>query len=238
MANRQSPDAPGFKAENEIDLVLGNANPNPSRVGCPSRDVLIALARRERPVDDPAYDHLIKCSPCYREVRALQQATGERRPFAPASRVPWAVAAAAVLALAIVGTTFFLSRSNRVEQIAQTPAPRSESVASTSAQLDLRKFTVSRSERNDSSPEPTTIPRARLSLTMLLPVGFEAGDYDVQVLDANLTSKVSTSGRAEIRDYITTLHANLDMTNLAPGAYQLAVRRHGEDWRLFPVNVK
>src|SRR5262249_62268433 len=73
MANRQSPDATGFKAENEIDLVLGNANPNPSRVGCPPRDALIALARRNRPIDDPAYDHLIKCSPCYREVRALQQ---------------------------------------------------------------------------------------------------------------------------------------------------------------------
>jgi hypothetical protein len=40
------------------------------------------------------------------------------------------------------------------------------------------------------------------------------------------------------RIHITTLHATLDVSNLAPGAYQLAVRRHGEDWRMFPVNVK
>ena len=238
MANRQSPDAPGFKAENEIDLVLGNANPNPSRVGCPSRDVLIALARRERSIDDPAYDHLIKCSPCYREVRALQQAAGERRPFAAPSRLPWAIAAAAVVVLGILGTTFFVSRSDRGSQVVQTPATSSPTVVSTSAQLDLRKFTVARSERTETSPEPTTIPRGRLNLTMLLPVGFEAGDYDVQVLDSNLTSKASTSGSAEMRDYITTLHATLDVSNLAPGAYQLAVRRHGEDWRMFPVNVK
>src|SRR2546421_9577616 len=121
MANRQSPDAPGFKAENEIDLVLGNANPNPSRVGCPSRDELVALARRERSIDDPAYDHLIKCSPCYREVRALQQASGERRPFAAPSRLPWAIAAAAVVLLGILGTTFFVSRSNRASQVVQAP---------------------------------------------------------------------------------------------------------------------
>lgn len=238
MANRQSPDAPGFKAENEIDLVLGNANPNPSRVGCPSRDVLIALARRERSIDDPAYDHLIKCSPCYREVRALQQTAGDRRPVAAPSRMPWAIAAAAVVVLGILGTTFFVSRSDRGSRVVQAPATSSPTVVSTSAQLDLRKFTVARSERTETSPEPTTIPRGRLSLTMLLPVGFEAGDYDVQVLDSNLTSKASTSGSAEMRDYITTLRATLDVSNLAPGAYQLAVRRHGEDWRMFPVSVK
>ena len=79
MANQRQPDTSGFTAETDIDLVLGNANPNPTRTGCPSDDVLTALARRERSVDDPAYDHLTKCSPCYRRVRALQQGIGERR---------------------------------------------------------------------------------------------------------------------------------------------------------------
>jgi len=152
--------------------------------------------------------------------------------------MPWAIAAAAVVVLGILGTTFFVSRSDRGSQVAQAPATSSPTVVSTSAQLDLRKFTVARSERSEPSPEPTTIPRGRLNLTMLLPVGFEAGDYDVQILDSNLTSKASTTGSAEMRDYITTLRATLDVTNLAPGAYQLAVRRHGEDWRLFPINVK
>jgi hypothetical protein len=64
---RQNPEGKPFTAENEIDQVLGNANPNPARAGCPPQDVLVALARRQRPADDPAYDHLIKCSPCYRE---------------------------------------------------------------------------------------------------------------------------------------------------------------------------
>ena len=68
-----------FTPENEIDVVLGAASPNPARVGCPPGDVLVELARRTRSITDPWYDHLIDCSPCYRAVRALQQAAGEWR---------------------------------------------------------------------------------------------------------------------------------------------------------------
>lgn len=61
-----------FKSEDEIDEVFAGANPNPARIGCPPRDVLTAIARKELPIDDPAHDHLANCSPCYREFRALQ----------------------------------------------------------------------------------------------------------------------------------------------------------------------
>jgi hypothetical protein len=58
----------------EADELFGRAYPNPDRVGCPSREDLIALARRERPIGDPAYNHLKECSPCYLEGRAIQEA--------------------------------------------------------------------------------------------------------------------------------------------------------------------
>jgi hypothetical protein len=237
MANqRQHPDPSGFTAENEIDLVLGNANPNPARVGCPPRDVLIAVARRERPADDPVHRHLIKCSPCYREVRALQQAAGERRVIAGQLRMWWAAAAAAVLVVGIVGSWVLFSRPGGIA----TPS-RERSVSSNpaamSAQLDLRKYTVMRGDERQAEPEPISLPRGRLNLTLLLPVGSEPGQYDVQVLDSNLASKASTTGDAEIREYITTLDAMLDVGALSPGAYQLALRRHGEDWRLFPLRL-
>lgn len=50
-----------FVPENEIDLVLGYANPNPERTGCPPRDALAMLARRERDIGDPRYEHLRRC---------------------------------------------------------------------------------------------------------------------------------------------------------------------------------
>jgi len=68
-----------FVPENEVDVVLGGANPNPRKVGCPPQRLLLELARRERSISDPWYDHLCECSPCYREARALQQAAGEWR---------------------------------------------------------------------------------------------------------------------------------------------------------------
>jgi hypothetical protein len=70
---------PQISYPNEIDVVFGLANPNPDRVGCPSRDALVALSRRERPIGDPAYDHLIRCSPCYLDVRELQEADARER---------------------------------------------------------------------------------------------------------------------------------------------------------------
>jgi hypothetical protein len=70
----QGPDRSGFRSEDDIDKVLGSAYPNPERVGCPPHDVLAALAKRERPIGDPGYEHIVSCSPCYREFRSLQQA--------------------------------------------------------------------------------------------------------------------------------------------------------------------
>jgi hypothetical protein len=56
-----------------VDDLFSSGHPNPTRRGCPSRDVLVALARKERPIGDPAYDHVANCSPCWVEVRDLKQ---------------------------------------------------------------------------------------------------------------------------------------------------------------------
>src|SRR4051812_48047220 len=99
MASDKNDELPRLQRPDEIDQVFGRANPNPDRVGCPARDVLVALARRQRPVADPAYDHLSRCSPCYLEVRGLQEAhavTRRRR------MLTWAAAAALLLATATI----------------------------------------------------------------------------------------------------------------------------------------
>jgi hypothetical protein len=58
--------------------IMSNAHPNPERIGCPSHDLLVLLARKERPIRDPAYEHFGKCSPCYIELLAVQRAAGLR----------------------------------------------------------------------------------------------------------------------------------------------------------------
>jgi hypothetical protein len=74
-------------------------------------------------------------------------------------------------------------------------------------------------------------------LTLLLPVGSQPGAYDLQLLDSAARPQASASGQAEIRSFITTLEARIDVPATASGAYQLAVRRPGEDWHLFPARV-
>jgi hypothetical protein len=82
------------------------------------------------------------------------------------------------------------------------------------------------------------LARAPLKVTILLPVGMEPGDYEVQLLDADLRSRASSEGTAAIVSYVTTLQTTLDTSTLSPGSCQLAVRRQGEDWRLFPATLQ
>src|SRR6266540_4981187 len=99
----QRPDPLGFRIENEMDLLFGRAHPNPTREGCPPPEMLTRLAHRELPIGDSAYDHFAKCSPCYKELRTLQQADAARS-AAAARRRQMSIAAAAVLAVAIAGS--------------------------------------------------------------------------------------------------------------------------------------
>jgi hypothetical protein len=108
-------------------------------VGCPPREVLVSLARRERPIGDPAYDHIKECSPCYVEGRAIQEADARRR------ILTWA--AAAVLAVAAgTGVRILTKGSGPVEVEIQ-------------AQLDLRPYAITRGESQTTERRSLQLPR-------------------------------------------------------------------------------
>ena len=69
----QAPENDDQETLSAIDEVFGRANPNPERIGCLSTDELTALAERRLPIGAPGYEHLTKCSPCYREFRSIQK---------------------------------------------------------------------------------------------------------------------------------------------------------------------
>jgi hypothetical protein len=215
-----------------MDLLLGRAHPNPAREGCPSREVLVSLSRREMPIGDPAYEHLSKCSPCYQEFRALQQADAAARASA-ARRKRLAYAAAAVLVLAVAGSWFALRGGDGPP----VSVPSASETVLQVASLDLRPLAVSRSEEQKSAT-PLEVPRGRVNATILLPVGSSPGAYEVRILDRDLRVRASTTGSAEIRNYITTLETAIDLTGLDAGDYQLTLRREGGEWQMFPLRVR
>ena len=239
MAQRsQPPDDDAVRGGDDIDEVLSRANPNPERIGCPPRDALIGLARRAQPIGDPAYEHLVKCSPCYCEFRKFQ-GEGSMRPSAPTtgSQPRWmAGAAVVVLTAGLAGIWFYMA--GRTSPVAPTAGSPSQAAEVRTTELDLRKFTATRSQQSGIETAPVVLPTGLVNLTLLMPVGSEPGAYDIQLLDADLQSKASAHAAGEIRDYVTTLRTTLDLRGVQPGTYQLAVRRGGDDWRLFPAQVR
>jgi hypothetical protein len=207
----------------DADELFGRGYPNPDRLGCPPREVLVSLARRERPIDDPAYDHLKECSPCYLEGRAIQQADAlqQRRRI-----LTWAAAAALILGTGSA-TWFWTTRENGVVF----------SGTRLRAELDLRPYAITRGEPQPVLP-PLVLPRGDLMLTLLLPTGSEPGQYEVQVKDSNATTRASARGNAELRQYVSTLEVAVSVGELSPGMYSLAVRRDGNEWQQFPVRLE
>ena len=221
MADEQPGTSRKFKPEDEIDELFARANANPARIGCPSRDLLLALARKQQPIGDPAYEHLAKCSPCYREMRQIQQHDRHRR----RTRSIWIAAAAAALVIA-VGVTWL-----GIGGAGTRGGPELR------AELDLRPYAVTRGVASRGDLPPLTLPRGRTTLTLLLPTGSEPGPYEVQVLDSNLASKAAAVGAATLQDHITALRVPIDASSLT-GPYHLAVRRTGDQWQMFPIEVK
>ena len=227
----------GSGDQDGMDTAFGRAYPNPSRAGCPDREVLTALARRVRPIADPAYEHLTGCSPCYEEFRAIQRADARRA--RRRRTLGWTAAAAAVLVMMIAGIWalgWTRGGASRTSRLAMSGEASASTVIST--QLDLRKYTVARGDQAEPALPPLVLPRRRLNLTILLPVGSESGTYQIDLLGSDGRASATATGTAEIQKYVTTLHATIDLRAVPRGTYRLAIGPRGEAPHLFPAQLR
>lgn len=230
------PDHLGFVGDDEIDVLFGTANPNPGRVGCVSDEIIAELAAQRRAIGDPAYEHLAVCSVCYREFRRLQEEGRRTATSASVRWLSWVAAAAVLIVLLVAGAWFYLRAPGASEAPSPTPAP--VVAALVPLELDLRPYAVSRSEQPQPGQPPLVLSTDRLALTMLLPIGSEPGAYDARLLDGSSQIVAEASGRADLRDFVTTLEVELDLRATAPGDYLLAVRREGESWSYYPTRLR
>jgi hypothetical protein len=201
-----------------LDTIYSAAEPNPDRDGCPPRELLRELAMRTRPLSDPLWDHVMQCAPCRIDVREM----GRGKPVIPLrSRLIWAgLAAVAALAIGIaVGAWMWRT-------------------APASITADLRHYAVTRSEHPPLSEPAVDLPPRLLRLTLVLPDGSAPGAYDIEARGTGGRAVATASGHATLQDFTTRLSADIDLRSAPRGMSQLAIRRTGEGWRLFPVRIQ
>lgn len=81
--------------------------------------------------------------------------------------------------------------------------------------------------------------RARLDLKVLLPLGSEAGNYEVEISTELGKLLVSATVQAVIRkDGVTALKVKFDISKLAPRSYVPGIGQVGEEENYYPVLVK
>ena len=199
--------------------------PNPTREGCPDERLIkqMAAKRGALPVGHSTHAHIMQCSPCYQQLEIYRAQYRGRRTLAVAASV-----------LVVLGAGYG----------AYHEWPQAESLIARNhsavdhATVDLRPYTVERSDRAPSSvPPPVQLPACRVQATLHLPVGTEPGPYEFRILDSELKTRVSAAAAATIENFETTVRVTMDLTALMPGKYTLAMRRTGDDWRHYPLLI-
>jgi hypothetical protein len=204
-----------------------SAFPNPERLGCPGSEALKSIAGRHLkfPEAEDIVDHIATCSPCFLEYNAIRRRL--RR------RLVGGTALCCLVGLLLTGLIWRLATPMRPqnEAIAQQPLTALKAV------LDFRNRTVKRSDREQSSNEPVAphLRRTLLNLSINLPIGVEDGPYSVQFRNRFGQSVVNAEGTATWDGSAETLVTAVDLRNLAPGEYILAVRRGNSAWREYAV---
>lgn len=139
-------------------------------------------------------------------------------------------AIAACILLAAAGVTYFaLHRFQGQKQ------PLEE--AATSVTLDLRPYSENRGAGSDSGKAlgPLHLPTQRIHLTLQLPVGADEGLYTMHITNDLQQVVVEKQVSASLQNHIVTGISDLDLRQLPPGHYQLALRTGQDGWHTYPL---
>lgn len=102
--------------------------------------------------------------------------------------------------------------------------------------IDLSQWLLFRGPEQPPGQHPVQLERARLNLTIRLPVGEEPGEYEV-ALSRGETVVAQAKGEGSLEPHITTLHVMLDCSSLKAGAYVLNIRQDQGSWSQYPVII-
>jgi hypothetical protein len=147
-----------------------------------------------------------------------------------------AIAAVVVLALLVrlPTRTWDFKELAKPGEIARAVVPQK---LQTQMVIDLKMRGVARNDAPDrsSAMDQIRLPRTALSLSVHLPVGSEDGAYEVALINSYGQQVATAKGEAKLENFVEVLPVLLDLTDLAPGSYQLGIRRPPSQWRKYSV---
>jgi hypothetical protein len=220
--------------QREIRASIRRNHPNPDRIGCVGTEKLSRIARRELAADDPAYGHVMQCSPCYEELMTLTE-QAEARAVAGAYRRRAVLLAVAAAIIVVIAASFLLLRGRpgiRLDPRQPVPIAKNTGPATDlpGAVLNLESGTRG-VEPGGTSRGLQRLPRKKVSLRVYLPVGLEEGHYEVTLDRGSGPPLLELAGDARMEDGLAVLRIQPDLAGLAPGQYRLRYRRGDESWR-------
>ena len=232
MAERSSDEQ--FRiVQREIRESIRRNHPNPERVGCVGGEKLRQMAEGVVAPTDPAYHHVMECSPCYEELMDLsEQVTAARKAAAGRNRVVVGSIAAVLVAAAVLVYFLFPHSTSNQRGPSEIVVNHQQRGHFAVAMLNLDSEPTQRG--GDGAPkagEFQRLPRKQLELTINLPRGLEEGLYDVEMDRDSDPPLFTVTGNAKLENGLTVLVVKLDLSALAPGKYRVRIRRQGESWR-------
>jgi hypothetical protein len=221
-----------------------NGFPNPNREGCPPRSSLRAMAYRDQRLvlGDLPVSHIVSCSPCFQEYAHFRRMSF----FFRGIRIAAALGVAAML---FVAARFVWSHTRRSgepsiseEQLAKQQPPvttkQQALPAASPLRVDLASFSPSRGDAKDDPEKKVHLPPKLLRVEFLLPLGMEAGEYEIQLQDSTGTTFIDKRALGRMNDGITSVGMDIDLSSTTRGSFTLMIRPPGLDWRKFPVVVE
>jgi hypothetical protein len=139
-----------------------------------------------------------------------------------------AIAASIVLAMVTIGG-IYLGRSFGISVWDGTTQ---------SLVLDYQNESVTRSEAGEPVRPSRNLPRKKLDLVILPPIGSEQGSYDLRLVGNGGQVMLSRSAVGQMANFAIRIRTNLDLRSVSRGSYSLELRRAGEEWDPHPVNVR
>jgi len=250
------------KFTSKVRRILTAENPNPDRIGCSalSRDIK-ALAWHGTLQNglDQILDHLMLCSPCFRDhhkykrqykIHRWLRDIGWPMSLSLRAKVIWGSAGLLFMfTLSLIWTYQKEGRPNNgkhvgseTEQVARSildptkGTPIEHGVVSLTLQSNFRGGGPAEGETRIT---PLVLPHGRLSLVVQLPKGAREGKYLVRLASEDRVLIQAEGQAITDQSNISRLELpNFDTSRIPAGKYQLAFKKDQLDWAEFEVTVK